>query len=53
MQEILKVDTINRVVVWKGFYTVLYPITSPYYQFTMYFTEDYKIRLSVIRQLQN
>lgn len=53
LQEFVRVDAINRVVVWRGFYTVLSPITSPYYEFTMYFTKDYKIHLSIIRQLQN
>lgn len=52
LTDFVKVDPVNRVVVWRGFYTADSPISSPYYEFTMHFTEDNKIRLNVIRQLQ-
>jgi hypothetical protein len=50
-QEFVRVDTANRVLVWRGSYKVDSPVTSPYYEFAMHFTEDHKIYLSVIRQL--
>jgi glycine cleavage system aminomethyltransferase T len=44
LTEFVRVDPVNRVVVWRGFYTSASPIASPYYEFAMHFTEDYKIR---------